>query len=114
MTELKTRRRLISAINKLLRPHLWESGYVRLEGFNADGSLRSTRTWLWAPKKPKKLQGNEVATEIEAVGIGWVSMDHAGGGMAKTAMSSLPNCDLVQILCWLQSEFTCPKMQAAA
>jgi hypothetical protein len=99
MSEQKTKNRLIKLINRMVEPYLWESGWVENGKKNPDGSYVHIK--IWAPKKPKLFKHNELAQEVECLGLGWVSMDSYGGGMASTPMKDLPNCDLVAILEWL-------------
>lgn len=95
VTSLAERPRVLRSIARIVKPHVWESGFM-------DGAkpLR-----LYAPKKPIRIRGGFVVKEIQCVGVGWVSEDGYGGGLVTTAMRGYPLEDLIKIRAALLKHF---------
>lgn len=100
----KERRALISAIKKLVKPHLWPSGYVV-------GNKEPLK--LWVPKdavgnfthKRFKLRSAFVAKEFEGFADDGVITDSYGGGIVTLFYEDIPLEDLFYLRNWAERYF---------
>ena len=96
MSDVKARNAVIRCIARVVKPHLYPSGYV--DGSEPDGHLQ-----LWSPQKAKAFSKNTTITSLYAVGKDWIADDAHSGGMVSTQMRHIPIEDLANILEWLLS-----------
>lgn len=96
MSETKTRNAIWRCIQRLLRPRMWESGYVC-------DKEPSGHIMLWSPRVTKLFARNTQITSVWAIGKDWLSDDALGGGMVTHSFRSVPVEDLANILEWLIS-----------
>lgn len=89
-----TKRRLINSIMKIVRPYLWESGYVK---HRESGALKII---AWDSNKYYKIKGVsfELGGFTEDADI---ITDAYGGGLATCSLSSLSIHELIKIWSWV-------------
>ena len=100
----KERRRLTRAIQKLVHPHLWRSGYV-----GANGPLK-----VWFPRDRKgavvsdkqfKLRGAFVLRKFDGFVEDGVALDGYAGGLSTAGYESFPIEDLARLHKWAVQRF---------
>lgn len=100
---VKERTSLQRKVEKMLRPHLKPSGYVR------DSTTREPLK-LWVPRDKKgeptgkayKLKGAFIVKELEGFTQDGVITDGFAGGLATVAWSCMPIEDLYRLANWLE------------
>lgn len=103
----KERQAFITRIKKLIKPFLWESGYVHRENRGANGPRRKLKLWV-----PRDKKGNITNKEyvlpnafiIEQM-LGFseegVIVDQYAGGLTTLYFDSLPIEDMFRLENWM-------------
>lgn len=99
-----TKNRLVNSIMKVVRPAMWESGYVHHDRHLLDGTGRPLFIFVFDIEKDTcyKLRGNVVTEFSGFTEDNAVIVDAVGGGLHSIDMLGLPVEDLIRLWCWVE------------